>query len=450
MTRDFEMAGILAEKIEERGGRAYFVGGYVRDHILGKENKDIDIEVHGIEPSVLDEIIDSLGDRLEMGRSFGIRGIRGYSLDIAMPRTEKKSGLSHRDFDVSVDPYIGIEAAAARRDFTMNAMMQEVLTGKILDPFGGKEDLEKGIIRHVNDLSFGEDPLRVLRAAQFAARFGFSVAPETVDICRNMDLSQLSRERIMEELSKALLKAEKPSIFFETLREMDQLDTWFPEVQDLIGVRQNPYHHSEGDAWVHTMMVLDKGVMYRDRVDDSEGFMISCLTHDFGKAICTEEVDGKIISHGHETKGLPLVERFIRRLTDEKKMMDLVLNLTEYHMRPNILAFENASEKATSRMFDRAIDPEALMYLAMADGRGKIGQYEYISFDDYLTERLEKYKELMARPHVMGRDLIEMGLEPGPDFTEILEYAHKLRLAGVDKEEALRQTAGYARTIREK
>ena len=210
---DMEMAKKIAEGADTLGGCAYFVGGYVRDLILGDVGKDIDIEVHGLTPDQLKGLLDSLGQRLDIGESFGIFGLRGYNLDIAMPRKESCRGRGHRDFDVFVDPHIGTLGAAKRRDFTINAMMQNVLTGEIIDHFGGREDLKNGIIRHVNTESFAEDPLRVLRGAQFAARFGFEIAEETKALCKHMDISTLPRERIMGETQKALLKADKPSIF---------------------------------------------------------------------------------------------------------------------------------------------------------------------------------------------------------------------------------------------
>ena len=212
---DLELARELALRVMAEGGTAYFVGGYVRDLLLGRENKDIDIEVHGIPVHTLEDILDSLGERLTVGASFGIMGLRHYELDIALPRSETATGRGHKDFTVFVDPFIGEEKAARRRDFTMNALMQDVLTGEILDFFGGREDMKRGIIRHVDDGSFAEDPLRALRAAQFAARFGFTVAEETVELSAKMDLAALPGERIMGELEKALLKADRPSIFFE-------------------------------------------------------------------------------------------------------------------------------------------------------------------------------------------------------------------------------------------
>ena len=162
---DVEMAKKLAEAVDRLGGCSYFVGGYVRDLIMGDAGKDIDIEIHGLTPDQLKCILDSLGQRLDIGESFGIFGLKGYSLDIAMPRKETCRGRGHRDFDVFVDPHIGTLGAAKRRDFTINAMMQNVLSGEIIDHFGGRDDLKSGIIRHVNDESFAEDPLRVLRGA---------------------------------------------------------------------------------------------------------------------------------------------------------------------------------------------------------------------------------------------------------------------------------------------
>ena len=207
----------IAAEVRKAGGRTFFVGGFVRDLLMGRENKDIDIEVHEIPVSALEAILDGLGERLTMGASFGVMGLRHYDLDIAMPRSEVATGRGHKDFAVFVDPYLGAEKAARRRDFTVNAMMQDVLTGEVLDFFGGREDLARKRIRHVDDLTFAEDPPRVFRAAQFAARFGFTVAEETTALSAGMDGTALAGERVMGELEKALLKASTPSVFFEEL-----------------------------------------------------------------------------------------------------------------------------------------------------------------------------------------------------------------------------------------
>ena len=440
-----ELARAIAEAVDTHGGVCYYVGGYVRDRLLGIENKDIDMEVHGVSPSVLEDILKDFGEVITIGASFGIYNLKGYGLDIAMPRKETARGTGHRDFDVFVDPFISTEKAALRRDFTVNALMQNVLTGEITDHFGGKADLEKGVIRHVNDSSFAEDPLRVLRAAQFAARFDFEIAEETVALCSSMDLTALSKERIETELEKALLKADKPSVFFEILRKMNQLDYWFRELEDVIGVQQNPQFHAEGDVWTHTMMVLDEAAKYRTKAENPKGFMLAALCHDYGKAVCTEIIDGRIRSIGHETEGLPLVEAFLSRITSETKLINYVLNLCALHMKPNALASMNAGVKSTNKMFDQAQDPTALVYMAMADNYGRIMAKGITPHEGFLFERLEVYNDIMSKPYVQGRDLIEAGLEPNEKFSEYLDYAHKLRLAGVDKEAALKQTLAYVR-----
>ena len=446
--QDMDMALAIARKVAEKGGCAYYVGGYVRDLLAGRENKDIDMEVHGISPRELAEILDSLGSRMTIGESFGIFSLKGCHVDIAMPRREEARGGGHRDFEILVDPFIGTEAAASRRDFTVNALMQHILTGEIFDHFGGREDLKQGILRHVSDLKFGEDPLRVLRAAQFAARFEFRVAEETVALCRRMDLSKLPRERILGELENALLKAPRPSVFFQVLRQMEQLDLWFPELQNLIGVPQNPVYHAEGDVWNHTMMVLDEAAKLRHKVSQPLWFMLAALTHDFGKAVCTEEKNGVLHAYDHETLGLPLINTFLHRLTAETKLIRYVKNLAELHMKPNTMASVGSSVKSTNRLFDQALDPDALVCLALADDRGRITQKASQDHEIFLAERLAAFRERMARPQVTGRDLIEAGIAPGEDFTQILDYAHKLHLAGVEKDSALRQSLGFARNLR--
>lgn len=449
LEKDIAMAEKIALAVKEKGGQVYYVGGFVRDALLGRKNKDVDIEVHGIHPRELEEILDSLGKRLTMGDSFGVYGLRGCTLDIAMPRKAGVRARGHKDFDAFVDPFAGTLSAAGRRDLTINALMCHVLTGEIIDHFHGREDLEKGVIRHVREDSFAEDPLRVLRAAQFAARFDFTVAPETVALCARLDLKDLPFERVEQEIKKALLKAEKPSVFFEVLRHMDQLSVWFPEVEALIGVPQSPRHHLEGDVWNHTMLVLDEAAKLKHRVENPFGFMLAALTHDFGKAICTEEVDGVIHSYEHEVKGLPLAETFLRRFTRETKLIRYVLNLTELHMKPNVMGRARSAIKSTNKLFDRAEDPMALICIALADNWGRRTEAPAVSHEDFLLQRLEIYREYMSRPYVTGKDLIAEGLEPGEHFTKLLALSHKLRLAGVSKENAIRHILGEARSRKE-
>lgn len=444
---DRELAGIIAGRVNALGGSTYYVGGCVRDALIGVAAKDIDIEVHGISYESLLAILEELGTVRVTGASFGVFGLRHSDLDIAMPRKEEATGRGHKDFAVYTDPFIGPEKAAVRRDFTFNALMQDVLTGEILDFFGGRDDLEKGVIRHVNDESFKEDPLRVLRAAQFAARFNFHVAEETIRLCSEMDLTVLSRERIMTEMEKALLKSKNPSIFFETLSEMGQLDCWFPEVLALKGIPQNPKYHPEGDVWNHTMKTLDIAARFRESAKQPLYFMISALCHDFGKAVTTEEIDGQIHAYRHEVEGEGIIRAFLARLTSENELTKYVVNMTLLHMRPNMLAGCHSSRKAYMHMFDEAVEPSDLLLLAKSDYLGSTGQEEYSGTEQLLLSNLERYRELMDRPFVKGADLVAAGIKPGPEFREALEYAHKLRLAGVKKDQAMIQTLGYIRAM---
>ena len=456
--KNIDMARRVAEAVGEAGGRCFYVGGCVRDALLGRENKDIDVEVHGVSVAALEAILDGLGERLTMGASFGIMGLRGYELDIAMPRSETATGRGHRDFAVFVDPFLGPEKAARRRDFTMNALMRDVLSGELLDFFGGREDMARGRIRHVDDGTYREDPLRVLRAAQFAARFGFTVAEETRALSAAVDLTALPGERIMGELEKALMKAEKPSVFFEELRRMGQLSVWFPELEALIGLRQNPAFHPEGDVWTHTMQVLDEAAALRGEAKEPLWLMLAALCHDLGKAVTTEEKDGVLHAYGHEEAGLPLIERFLRRLTGETRLRDYVLNLSLLHMQPTMKLRAGATVKSFMKLYDRALCPEDLLLLARADYLGRVGPGQsrealsdaWPETEDRLRALLAEYRARMNAPGVMGRDLIAAGLRPGPELGAVLDYVHKLRLAGIPKDEQLRQALGFARSRRGK
>lgn len=434
----------IAQLVADKGGRAYYVGGLVRDRLMGRPCSDIDIEVHGIEPKDLFELLKGVGEPLSFGSSFGIYSLKGTNIDIAMPRKEHATGRGHRDFDVFVDPYLSLKDSATRRDFTMNAVMEDILTGELIDPFGGKEDIEKGIIRHVNDLSFAEDPLRVLRAAQFKARFGFSVADRTRRLCKLIDLSYLTKERVEGEMKKALLSSSRPSVFFEFLKDIDQLDFWFKELEDCIGVEQDPLYHPEGDVFVHTMEVIDRAAAVRDKTSDPYAFMLLALTHDFGKTVTTERINGRIHAYGHETAGVPLAESFVKRISNEKAVLDYVVNMVPLHMKPNLVAYSKSSIKSTNRMFDSAASPKDLIYIAMADKPVMSGTDPFTGDSAFLFERYEIYLDTMKRPYVSGKDLVEAGLAPSADFSDILAYAHKLRLARVDKEHALKQVLAYA------
>lgn len=444
--REIALAKKIAEAVGEAGGTAYFVGGFVRDELMGRETKDVDVEIHGITPDVLALILSRFGTVTEFGKSFGICGIAGYDVDIALPRSERKTGAGHRDFNVSVDPFIGVRAAAKRRDFTVNALMKNVLTGEITDCFGGMQDIENSVIRHVDDVSFAEDPLRVLRAARFSAQLGFKVDESTINICKTVDITKLSRERVCEELKKALMASKMPSTFFRVLRSANALSYWFSELEALIGLEQNPAYHPEGDVFTHTMLVLDSAAKVKEKTQNAFGFMLAALVHDFGKAETTETVNGVIHAYGHEEAGVAISEKFLHRLTDEKELIRYVKNLVALHMKPHVAARNGASVKSTNNMFDESVDPQALVQLALCDSEGTLRPEENERSLPFLEERLKIYHETVSRPAVGGEDLIKAGLEPGEAFSEALRYSHKLLLAGIPKEQALKETLSYIRS----
>ena len=444
--QDYALALEIARRVRDAGGRAMLVGGAVRDALLGRENKDIDLEIYGLTPPALRALLGELGRVVEKGASFGVYGLEHSALDIAMPRRERRVGDRHTDFDVSVDPFLSFEAASMRRDFTINALMRDPLTGELVDCWGGAADLAAGIVRHVNDATFVEDALRVFRAAQFAARLEAEVAPETLALCRTMDVTALSVERVFEELSKALMKAERPSRFFRVLREMDHLKEYFPELESCAGVPQNPVYHPEGDVFEHTMLVVDAAAALRDDALQPLGFMLAALFHDLGKAAATVlRPDGRITAYGHEVKGLPLCDAAMRRVTNQQKLIEYVKNMMWLHMRPNMLAGARSKKKKTRQMFDLSVCPEDLILLSRADATGKLDAPYDEGYEAFLRERLEDYRQVMHRPMVTGRDLVAAGIPPGPGFREWLARARELHFAGIEKPRALKQVLAEAR-----
>jgi len=447
LNKDLEMSKKIAYAVKEKSGTAYYVGGYVRDLLRGIENKDIDMEIHGIGVQTCEEILDSVGKRINVGKSFGVYNLKGYNIDIALPRSEILAGNGHKDFNISVDPFIGTKKAAMRRDFTVNSIMQNVITNELVDHFNGLEDIKNKCIRHINDEKFSEDALRVLRGAQFASRFDFDIAPETKKLFKKIPLHNLSKERVAEEMKKALLKSERPSAFFEVLKDTNQLDVWFKELKELIGVKQSMEFHPEGDVWTHTMLTLDFCVNYRNLVNDPLSFMISALCHDMGKPICTTFTNGKIHSYRHELYGVDIAEKFVDRIFSENAIKQYVMNMVRYHMRPYVLSSDKSSVKATNNMFDKFLFPEDGIYFSLADNGIKANTEEFKDNKSFLFERLEIYEKTMHQPFVTGKDLIEFGFEPGENMGEALKFAHKLRLAGISKEIALKETTAYLKKI---
>lgn len=431
----------IAKKVNEQGGVAYYVGGYVRDMLMGIESKDIDVEIHGVEVAKVVDILKGFGTVEEIGKQFGVYMIKGLDVDFSLPRTEIVIGEGHTGFDVTVEPYLGEEKAARRRDFTINAMMENILTGEVYDPFKGKEDIKRGVIRHVNENSFVEDPLRVYRMAQFASRFNFEVEKQTLEMCKSIDVSTLAKERVNEEFKKGLLKSDEPSIFIRLLREVGVIEKVFKEIDDLIGCKQSKEHHPEGDVFTHTMMVLDEAAKQRDKVSEPYAYMLGALFHDIGKPLTVEEHDGKITSHEHDTVGSEIVGTILRRtLTKERDVIRYVTLMVKNHMRPRWL-YPNASKKAFRKLaIEMEGNIEDLFLLAEADtlGRGNVKEDEFDVYREFFDEKIESLElKEEIKPVVTGKDLIERGLNPGRSFGKILNDAMELQLDGYSKEDIL-------------
>lgn len=440
---DLEFVRMVASKVQSFGGRTFYVGGCVRDKLLGLESKDIDIEIYGIPRDVLvNDILSIFGQVRFQGASFGVYRVSDYDVDISLPRTENCVGTSHKDFRVCVNPNLSFKKATARRDFTINAMLQDVLTREIIDVYGGQEDLKNGIIRHVNAISFVEDALRVFRAAQFAARFDFTIADSTKDLMRTIDTTFLSKERVYGELKKALLLSWQPSRFFEELRDVNQLDFWFPEILAMYGCGQNPVYHPEGDVWIHTMQTLGFATTCRDNVAYPEQFMLAVLCHDIGKPISSHTgSDGVIHAYTHDTDGVPVGRTFLHRITNNNFTIRYVTNMIEHHMKLPQMFSHNSRNKKTNGLFDKSICMDDLMMLSYCDMHNEElcdNMNMCSDFLEWCRKRIGIYDCLMLQPRVTGNDLMLLGLHPSPLFSELLKEAHKLHLSGVRKDEVLR------------
>ncbi len=434
---DLILAKKIAEKAALEGGKTYYVGGCVRDILMNKEPNDIDIEIFGISEQELKNTLESLGGLKDITSSFEIYNLVGSNLDITLPRSSDKN---------EINPFVSEREAAKRRDFTMNTVMKNVISGEILDYFGGVGDIENGIIRAASEESFKNDPLRVFRMADFCARLNFTPDEHTKELAKQVDLSDLKRERVFEELRKALIKSDKPSVFFEILIEVNGLDFWFPELKELIITEQNPKWHPEGSVWNHTMLVLDEAAKLKNDAKEPFDFMLSALFHDLGKAVATTVKDGKIISYGHDVKGVSLTAKAVKRLTNNKSVLKYTANMTELHMHPNGYAAQNSSQKAFNKLFHASVCPEDLLLLSKADHMGRESFSDYNATEEHLKSALNDYNRLMSEQYITGKDLIDAGIAPDKNFTELLDFSTKLRLSGVPFDSALKQVVSLAKS----
>ncbi|MGA2052734.1 MAG: polynucleotide adenylyltransferase [Opitutales bacterium] len=423
----------LAKRVRAAGGRAVLVGGCVRDALLGQAAKDADLEVFGVDPGALEKLVASAYPIIVVGRSFGVLKVRGLELDVSVPRRERKTGPKHKDFEVDADPAMSFHDAAGRRDFTINAISWDPLTRELIDPFNGAGDLRAGVLRHTTQ-RFGEDPLRVLRGMQLAARFELAVAPETVAMAATLTMDGLSAERVFEEWQKLLVKGKKPSVGLEFLRACEWVK-FFPELAGLIGCPQDPGWHPEGDVWTHTLHCLDAFALRRTG-DAWEDLVVglAVLCHDFGKPATTVKgEDGRVRSPGHEAAAEAPMLAFLSRMSNHKELIESVTPLVLCHMRPRELMLGGAGDGAIRRLAKKIGRIDRLARVDEADrwGRPPLTPEEP-GAGQWLLERAATLAvaDQAPEPIVLGRHLIAAGLQPGPQFKQLLNACYEAQLDG--------------------
>ena len=447
-----ELVRRIAAAVRDAGGRAFLVGGTVRDHLLQRPAKDADLEVYGLEPERLEELAADFGRVHLVGRQFAVLHLSTAvgQVELSLPRRESKTGPGHKGFAVAADPHMEPRAAARRRDFTVNAMLLDPLDGTLLDPWGGQADLRRGRLRHVS-AAFAEDPLRVLRAARFVARYRWRVAPETAALCRTLDLGELPRERIEQEF-RVILAGRWPGAGLLALEEVGAL-RFFPELAALRGVPQDPVWHPEGDVLHHTALALDAAAgALRAQMEDPWVEMLAVLCHDLGKAGATTFERARWRSAGHDVEGVASTRSFLARITAQEDVVAQVCALVREHLRPMQLhqARDRVSDAAIRRLATR-VDLRALVRVAWADGAGRARPMpEAWPIGEWLLERAAQLgvRDAAPAPFLRGRDALACGAEPGPALGELLREAFELQLEGehADREAALAWLRGRLQT----
>jgi tRNA nucleotidyltransferase (CCA-adding enzyme) len=433
--------------VRAAGGRAVAVGGCVRDAALGLPATDVDIEVFGIQPEALECLLDAAFRIDRVGQAFGVLKIHGLPVDVSLPRREAKAGTGHTGFIVASDPDMSMAEAAKRRDFTINAVSIDPLTGEVIDPCGGLDDLRRRILRHTSE-RFAEDPLRVLRGMQLAARFELQVTPETVALARTIEPEDLAAERIFEEWRKLVLLGRRPSLGLEFLAASGWV-RHYPELDALVGCRQDSEWHPEGDVWVHTLLAMD--AFADERIGDPAEDLIvglAVLCHDMGKPATTALIDGRLRSFGHETAGETPTRTFLARMTNRQDLADEVVILVVNHLRPQQLWDQKAGDAAVRRLARAVGRIDRLVRVARADRAGPVGRPGApFPAGEWLMAKARALAvaDAAPKPIVMGRHLIELGLMPGPVFTTVLHDCYEAQLDGAFQD--LDAGLAYARRV---
>jgi tRNA nucleotidyltransferase (CCA-adding enzyme) len=427
----------IATAVRDAGGRALVVGGWVRDRLLGlPEASNVDLEVFGLAGDRLRALLESFGHIEAVGESFQVYKLG--DIDVSLPRRDSKAGRGHRGFVVTGDPDLTIAEAAQRRDFTVNAISWDPLTEEYFDPFDGRADLARRLLRVVDPQSFGDDSLRVLRAVQFAARFTLTLEASTAALCRDIPLDDLPAERVWGEFEK-LLFAPTPSVGFNVAIDLGVIAKLFPELQALSGCPQEPEWHPEGDVWVHNLQVIDRA---RTRIDDLPrpqqlAVMLGAVCHDLGKPGTTRFLDGRIRSLDHEEQGVAPAAALLDRLNvntfDGYDVRRQVLGITAQHLKPGswFKVRDEVGDGAFRRLAHK-VDLELLARVAKSDCEGRQpGRFDCTAMDWFLERaRALGVQHRPPEPILLGRHLLALGLTPGPRVGEILKAVYELQMDG--------------------
>ena len=432
----------LATTVRDAGGRTLVVGGWVRDQLRGEPSQDLDLEIFGIPQDRLPALLAPFGRVEAVGQSFPVYKLMPAdrsegAIDVALPRRESKRGPGHKGFEVHGDPAMSLEDAARRRDFTVNAIAWNPLTGTIEDPFNGRRDLEAGLLRAVDPRTFGDDSLRVLRAVQFAARFELTLDPATAVICRDTPLDDLPPERVWGEIERLLLQARQPSIGLALALDLGVVDRLFPELRTLVGCEQDVEWHPEGDVWVHTLLVVDRARELNDDLDRPRlaAVMLGAVCHDLGKPVTTAFIDGRIRSRDHEDAGMEPTVRVLDRLNvhtlDGFDVRRQTLGLVAHHLKPGMFHKAGNVGDGAFRRLAQKVDLELLARLARADCLGRIGTFDCSAMDWFVARaRALGVEHRPPPPLLLGRHLLALGMRPGPVVGALLREVYEQQLDG--------------------
>ncbi len=437
----------IEQLIRHAGGRIWLVGGCVRDLVLRRQPHDLDIEIFGLPPGRLHALLRERFSVQFVGKAFGVFKLQELPVDVSIPARLLTDHASVPGLLRQSDPSMDIDEALARRDFTMNAMAWDPDTLELRDPFNGQSDLAAHLLRHVSD-RFAEDQVRVLRGMQLAARFGLTGAPETIALCSTLTQEGQPTERLWEEWKKLILLGVKPSLGLQFVSDCGWL-RFYPELAALQGCAQDPIWHPEGDVWIHTLHCLDWFASERTGNRDEDVIVgLGILCHDFGKPETTMSDFGRITSRGHEPEGVAPTRQFLQRLTNHKDLIDEVVPLVLYHLRPRALYETRASDTAVRRLARHVRRIDRLVRVARADHAGRPPKvFDGFPAGEWLLERARHLaiEDRAPIPIILGRHLVELGVQPGPNMGQLLDDCYEAQLDGLFV--TFEEGVAYARSL---